>query len=72
MTFDTSFDDRASQSQGLYRNSPGQSHDEVTTITSRPDLKSSNTLPSVSMNNPWGDPDDDDFGKEKDISMTFA
>ncbi|KAI6781030.1 putative membrane protein-like protein [Emericellopsis cladophorae] len=71
MTFDTSFNDTTTQSRSLYGDSLRPSRDETTTA-SRPDLKSSNTVPNVNMNNPWGDPDDDDFGKEKEISMTFA
>ncbi|KAI5466178.1 hypothetical protein BGZ63DRAFT_347510 [Mariannaea sp. PMI_226] len=30
------------------------------------------TIPTMTVHDPWGDPDDDDFGKEKEISMTFA
>ncbi|KAH6648371.1 hypothetical protein BKA67DRAFT_521908 [Truncatella angustata] len=37
----------------------------------RPDLKSSQTTPNLALHDPWAD-DDDDFGKEKEISMTFA
>lgn len=37
----------------------------------RPDLKSAQTTPNMAMHDPWAD-DDDDFGKEKEISMTFA
>lgn len=58
MTFDTAFDDRRA---------PDPPARDL-----RPELKSAQTLPNVSLNNPWGDPDDEDFGKEKEISMTFA
>lgn len=48
------------------------------TSTSRPGLTTSQTAPNIApppSNNPWAnlsDDDDDDFGKEKEISMTFA
>ncbi|KAK3956403.1 hypothetical protein QBC32DRAFT_331128 [Pseudoneurospora amorphoporcata] len=40
----------------------------------RPEIKSAQTVPVLpAANNPWADfDDDDDFGKEKEISMTFA
>ena len=39
----------------------------------RPEIKSTNTVPNVALADPWADLDDDDeFGKEKEISMTFA
>lgn len=38
----------------------------------RPAIKQSQTLPNIQLHDPWGDPDDDDFGKEKEISLTFA
>ncbi|KAK6958367.1 hypothetical protein Daesc_001166 [Daldinia eschscholtzii] len=37
----------------------------------RPEIKTSQTTPNVTLADPWAD-DDDDFGKEKEISMTFA
>ncbi|KAM0806962.1 putative DUF726 domain protein [Seiridium cardinale] len=37
----------------------------------RPDLKSSQTTPNLAIHDPWAD-DEDEFGKEKEISMTFA
>lgn len=68
MTFDTGFDDpyRAQRSQTL----SSRGSDSV----SRPGLKPAQTVPTIPTANPWAvDPDDDDFGKEKDeISMTFA
>ncbi|KAK2610827.1 hypothetical protein N8I77_004225 [Diaporthe amygdali] len=68
MTFDTSFDDppRSQRSQTFSSNAS----DSV----SRPGLKPTQTVPNIATANPWAvDPDDDDFGKEKDeISMTFA
>lgn len=44
----------------------------------RPELRSSNTLPAPSVpainldHNAWADDDDEDFGVEKEIEMTFA
>ncbi|KAG6363432.1 hypothetical protein INS49_008531 [Diaporthe citri] len=68
MTFDTSFEDphRSQRSQTFSSN--------VSDTSSRPGLKPTQTVPSIPTANPWAvDPDDDDFGKEKDeISMTFA
>lgn len=68
MTFDTAFDDNTNT-----RNHNGAATSPKTDdYNTRPDLKSSQTVPNVTLNNPWGDPDDEDFGKEKEISMTFA
>ncbi|KAJ9134009.1 DUF726 domain protein [Pleurostoma richardsiae] len=38
----------------------------------RPEMKTSQTLPNVTIADPWADLDDEDFGKEKEISLTFA
>ncbi|KAL1870521.1 hypothetical protein VTK73DRAFT_2629 [Phialemonium thermophilum] len=38
----------------------------------RPDIKTVQTAPNVSIQDPWVDEDDEDFGKEKEISLTFA
>ncbi|UKZ77645.1 hypothetical protein TrVFT333_005369 [Trichoderma virens FT-333] len=40
--------------------------------SSRPEIKTPSTVPNVTLADPWNDPDDDDFGKEQEISMTFA
>ncbi|RGP74340.1 hypothetical protein FLONG3_6119 [Fusarium longipes] len=61
MTFDTSFDDN-----------PRSTTAPTETTPSRPPIKTAQTLPSMTLHEPWGDSDDDDFGKEKEISMTFA
>lgn len=37
----------------------------------RPDFKSAQTSPNLAIHDPWAD-DEEDFGKEKEISMTFA
>ncbi|KAJ3470644.1 hypothetical protein MRS44_000743 [Fusarium solani] len=62
MTFDTSFDDPP-------RSTTVPPKEET---PNRPEIKSSHTLPTMTIRDPWNDPDDDDFGKEKEISMTFA
>lgn len=39
----------------------------------RPEAKTAQTAPSAAVANPWADFDDDeDFGKEKEMTMTFA
>jgi hypothetical protein len=65
MTFDTSFDDSAS-------NRPTPPPKEGNLASSRPEMKSAQTLPNIALHDPWADPDDDDFGKEKEVTMTFA
>ncbi|RYP72113.1 hypothetical protein DL771_004444 [Monosporascus sp. 5C6A] len=41
--------------------------------TGRPEIgRSANTAPNVALADPWADLDDEDFGKEKEISLTFA
>lgn len=62
MTFDTSFDDTHG------RPSPPPKDPS----SSRPDLRTSQTVPNMTLRDPWNDPDDDDFGKEKEMTMTFA
>ncbi|ROT39856.1 DUF726-domain-containing protein [Sodiomyces alkalinus F11] len=64
MTFDTSF-------QGPPPPPPPPPKDDLKPA-SRPEMKSSQTMPNMTLKDPWGDPDDEDFGKEKEISMTFA
>ncbi|CAJ2512834.1 Uu.00g009530.m01.CDS01 [Anthostomella pinea] len=63
MTFDTSFreSEPPSPPRKDYTHPPAE----------RPDLKSSQTTPNLALHDPWAD-DDEDFGKEKEISMTFA
>ncbi|RFU74573.1 duf726 domain protein [Trichoderma arundinaceum] len=60
MTFDTSFQE------------PARRHSTFDESPSRPEIKTTNTLPTMTLADPWNDPDDDDFGKEQEISMTFA
>jgi hypothetical protein len=71
MTFDTSFHDPEPPP-------PPPPKDLGTGVgpqgvsTSRPELRSSRTVPNITIADPWADPDDEDFGKEKEIQMTFA
>ncbi|CAH0016176.1 unnamed protein product [Clonostachys rhizophaga] len=61
MVFDTSFRDKPP---------PPPPKDE---FSKRPVPVTSQTLPNITLNDPWADdPDDEEFGKEKEISMTFA
>ncbi|KIE03314.1 DUF726 domain protein, partial [Metarhizium majus ARSEF 297] len=66
MTFDTSFDDSAHTHTQAAPSTNGESS------LTRPEMKSSQTLPNMTISDPWADPEDEDFGKEKEISMTFA
>ncbi|KAH8128559.1 hypothetical protein FP744_10008558 [Trichoderma asperellum] len=62
MTFDTSFHEPVARRHSTFDEEP-----------SRPEIKTTNTLPNVpNASNPWNDFDDDEFGKEQEISMTFA
>ncbi|EFQ28852.1 hypothetical protein CGRA01v4_10301 [Colletotrichum graminicola] len=63
MTFDTSFHDPP----------PAPRPPPKDDLPGRPEMKSAQTAPSMGVPNPWADiDDDDDFGKEKEIQMTFA
>jgi hypothetical protein len=51
---------------------PPPMKDHVNTSSpTRPEMKSSHTTPNLALDDPWAD-EDEDFGKEKEISMTFA
>ncbi|KAM0330016.1 hypothetical protein ACHAQA_004185 [Verticillium albo-atrum] len=63
MTFDTSFDDPPPRPAPPPKDDPAPA---------RPEMKSAQTVPNMTLRDPWGDPDDDDFGKEKEMTMTFA
>ncbi|KAI1744233.1 hypothetical protein F4680DRAFT_286167 [Xylaria scruposa] len=63
MTFDTPF--RGSEP-------PSPTKDYINTPSpTRPEMRTSHTTPNIALHDPWAD-EDDDFGKEKEISMTFA
>ncbi|KAI1259804.1 DUF726-domain-containing protein [Xylariaceae sp. FL1019] len=64
MTFDTAFTNSSPPRP------PAKDYPSLYTPT-RPEIKSSQTTPNIALDDPWAD-DDDDFGKEKEISMTFA
>jgi hypothetical protein len=84
MTFDTSYispprsanSSRNNLGLGIKReNSPPLADPtDRAAVMQRPELKSSNTLPVMGMErNAWADDDDDEeFGKEKEMTMTFA
>lgn len=65
MTFDSDF--RESKPS----HHPLQQSTNSTTLQ-RPELRPAHTSPNLALNDPWADDDDEDFGKEKEISMTFA
>ncbi|KAH6998145.1 hypothetical protein BKA56DRAFT_566973 [Ilyonectria sp. MPI-CAGE-AT-0026] len=67
MTFDTSFDDSPRRPAV-----PPKDTNELVPPPSQPEFKPSQTMPTMTLHDPWGDPDDAEFGKEKEISMTFA
>ncbi|KAK0737634.1 hypothetical protein B0T21DRAFT_287177 [Apiosordaria backusii] len=86
MTFDTGLDDHKPSSSAAaaaagptstsgmspldnngYSGVGGSNHEPP-----RPELRGSQTLPNIALADPWADYDDDDFGKEKEIEMTFA
>ena len=76
---DTDFSGTISQSRpvSLSMNPAVTFPADTPTIPARPDLISARTdpLPSAPPTNPWADfvdDEDDDFGKEQEISMTFA
>ncbi|KAL2017836.1 hypothetical protein VTK56DRAFT_1638 [Thermocarpiscus australiensis] len=69
MTFDTGFDDNDRNDD---KPSPLPSSAPLDS-PARPDLKPAQTMPTITLADPWADDDDDEeFGKEKEISMTFA
>ncbi|KAI1430131.1 DUF726-domain-containing protein [Xylaria sp. FL1777] len=64
MTFDTAFRDAEPP--------PPPMKDYVNTAgPTRPEMRTSHTTPNVALEDPWAD-EDEDFGKEKEITMTFA
>ncbi|KAL2881556.1 hypothetical protein SGCOL_003123 [Colletotrichum sp. CLE4] len=71
MTFDTSFHDPPPAPRPPPKDDPVSSPPPPP--PSRPEMKSAQTVPNMGASNPWADvDDDDDFGKEKEIEMTFA
>jgi hypothetical protein len=66
LTFDTSFDEP--KPSPFAATTGGTSSSET---PSRPEIRSSQTVPNITLADPWAD-DDEEFGKEKEIQMTFA
>lgn len=71
MTFDNGFADEEPHRPGRSQTLLSSTTDDA---VSRPEFKTAQTVPTIATSsNPWADgDDDDDFGKEKEISMTFA
>jgi hypothetical protein len=63
MTFDDEYMDPAPAKKSPYYTAPSP--------PARPDIKTSQTAPNLAIHDPWAD-DDEEFGKEKEIEMTFA
>lgn len=76
MSFDTDFDDKPTRSYGQpYGQAHGQGYGQTfptDDALDRPPIKQSQTLPNLQLNDHWGDSDDEDFGKEKEMTLTFA
>ncbi|KAI5862610.1 DUF726-domain-containing protein [Durotheca rogersii] len=70
MTFDTAYTADSSGSPQV-GNTGYTSGSVLTPPPARPEAKTTQTMPNLTLADPWAD-DDDDFGKEKEISMTFA
>ncbi|PKS10604.1 hypothetical protein jhhlp_002358 [Lomentospora prolificans] len=76
MTFDTYFQDKPSSSPHLARSPsppppPPPKDNSLTRNTSV--SRAPHMVPTIAIADPWADPDDEDFGKEKEeIHMTFA
>ncbi|KAI1136885.1 DUF726-domain-containing protein [Hypoxylon sp. FL0543] len=62
MTFDTAYTEHSS---------PPPPPPPKDSSLARPEIKTAQTTPNLALADPWAD-DDEDFGKEKEISMTFA
>jgi hypothetical protein len=62
MTFDTSFEGEDGPPLPPKDLSP----------PARPEIRSTQTVPNITLSDPWADDDDGEFGREKEISMTFA
>ncbi|KAH8884007.1 DUF726-domain-containing protein [Thozetella sp. PMI_491] len=79
MTFDTSFDDTPQKPPPGPPKERTQSLNAVPTTDARsvsepvrPGVKTAQTVPNIMLTDHWVDEEDEDFGKEKEISMTFA
>jgi hypothetical protein len=76
MTFDTSFHDNDEESRsGLSPPTKQTSLNAAATESaeSRPGLaRNAKTVPNITIADPWADEDDAEFGKEKEMELTFA
>ncbi len=83
MTFDTSFEDTPQKPPPAPPKDRTISLDNVPTTTRsrvvsepitslRPGPKTARTVPNITLSDPWAEEDDEEFGKEKEIEMTFA
>jgi hypothetical protein len=87
MTFDSSFSEapaaKTPTAPGMPSNISSSSIDttppkEASAATgagnsaTRPTMQTAQTMPNITISDPWADEDDPEFGKEKEISMTFA
>lgn len=77
MTFDTGFDDKPVPSSSSTAGTGPTGAASATAAAAGPGrpeiIRSAQTVPNITLADPWADDDDDpDFGKEKEISMTFA
>ena len=78
MTFDTAFEEaprlspRPDASSSTMPSPVPAPSPAPTPAPARPEIKSANTAPNVALADPWADDDEEEFGKEKEISMTFA
>jgi hypothetical protein len=73
MTFDTGFDDEPRPSPPSSVSAAGGGTSVVSGPSSaRPEIKAAQTVPNITLADPWADDDDEEFGKEKEIQMTFA
>ena len=83
MTFDTSFKDESMVSprstipkdRTVSLNTlpvAGSPASQPNTTTARPDIKTAQTVPNITLSDPWAEEEDENFGKEQEISMTFA
>lgn len=65
LTFGTGFEDDEPKP-------PSQFEPSLVDLAVRPGVRASQTVPNLVLADPWADELDDEFGKEKEISMTFA
>jgi hypothetical protein len=78
MTFDTGFDDEPKPSPSPFAAAGGavDGSGGVSVLSglpsARPEIRTAQTVPNITLADPWADEDEEEFGKEKEIQMTFA